>query len=128
MGSLSFTVGMPPWQPFLFKNPSAARNTVDTLTIIRKLKERSLEVYFEKENNFLTKCVKKNCGEIPQYDIKDFNPAIIDLATFDLVQKETERRPERHKLHRSSLFAAKVIYGDCSGLRSESLAQQQQAS
>jgi DNA invertase Pin-like site-specific DNA recombinase len=27
-----------------------ARNTVDTLTTIRKLKERNIEVYFEKEN------------------------------------------------------------------------------
>ena len=27
-----------------------ARNTVDTLTTVRKLKERNVEVYFEKEN------------------------------------------------------------------------------
>ena len=27
-----------------------ARNTVDTLTTVRKLKERGVEVYFEKEN------------------------------------------------------------------------------
>lgn len=66
--------------------------------------------------DFLTKRVKKNCGEIPQYYIKDSHPAIIDPATFDLVQKEIERRrPERHKLHRSSPFTAKVICGDCGG-------------
>ena len=27
-----------------------ARNTVDTLTTVRKLKDRGIEVYFEKEN------------------------------------------------------------------------------
>lgn len=66
--------------------------------------------------DFLTKRVKKNCGEIPQYYIKDSHPAIIDPATFDLVQEEIERRqPERHKLHRSSPFTAKLICGDCGG-------------
>lgn len=66
--------------------------------------------------DFLTKRVKKNCGEIPQYYIKDSHPAIIDPPTFDLVQKEIERRrPERYKLHRSSPFTAKVICGDCGG-------------
>lgn len=66
--------------------------------------------------DFLTKRVKKNCGEIPQYYIKDSHPAIIDPATFDLVQEEIERRrPERHKLHKSSPFTAKIICGDCGG-------------
>ena len=66
--------------------------------------------------DFLTKRVKKNCGEIPQYYIKNSHPAIIDPATFDLVQKEIERRrPNRRQLHRSSPFTAKVICGDCGG-------------
>ena len=66
--------------------------------------------------DFLTKRIKKNCGEIPQYYIKDTHPAIIDPDTFDLVQKEIERRrPERHKLHRCSPFTAKIICGDCGG-------------
>lgn len=66
--------------------------------------------------DFLTKRIKKNCGEIPQYYIKDSHPAIIEPATFDLVQEEIERRwPERHKLHRSSPFTAKIVCGDCGG-------------
>ena len=65
--------------------------------------------------DFLTKSIKRNHGEVPQYYIKDSHPAIIDPATFDLVQKEIERRrPERHKLHRSNSFTAKVICGDLS--------------
>lgn len=63
----------------------------------------------------LTKSVRKNHGEVPQYYIKDSHPAIIDPETFDLVQEEIElRRPNRHKLHRSSPFTAKIICGDCS--------------
>lgn len=66
--------------------------------------------------DFLTKRVKKNRGEIPQYYIKDSHPAIIDPATFDLVQEEIERRrPNRRRLHRNSPFTAKIICGDCGG-------------
>lgn len=64
--------------------------------------------------DFLTKRIKQNHGEIPQYYIKNSHPAIIDPETFDLVQNEIERRrPNRHKLHRSSPFTAKIICGDC---------------
>jgi DNA invertase Pin-like site-specific DNA recombinase len=33
-----------------------ARNTVDTLTTVRKLKEKGVEVYFEKENIYSASC------------------------------------------------------------------------
>lgn len=66
--------------------------------------------------DFLTKSVKKNHGEVPQYYIKNSHPAIIAPETFDLVQQEIERRrPNRHKLHRSSPFTAKIICGECGG-------------
>lgn len=66
--------------------------------------------------DFLTKKSKKNHGEVPQYYIKDSHPAIIDPATFDLVQQEIERRrPDRRQLHRSSPFTAKIICGECGG-------------
>lgn len=66
--------------------------------------------------DFLTKTVRKNNGELPQYYIENSHPAIINPETFDLVQKEIERRrPIRRQLHRSSLFNAKVICGDCGG-------------
>lgn len=66
--------------------------------------------------DFLTKKVKKNEGEIPQYYIQDSHPAIIDPETFDLVQEEMTRRyPDRHKLHRASPFSAKLVCGDCGG-------------
>lgn len=66
--------------------------------------------------DFLTKKSKKNHGEVPQYYIKDSHPAIIDPATFDLVQQEMERRrPNRRQLHKSSPFNAKIICGECGG-------------
>lgn len=66
--------------------------------------------------DFLTKKVKKNCGEVPQYHIENSHPAIIDAETFDLVQKEIERRnPHRYQLHRSSPLNAKIICGECGG-------------
>lgn len=66
--------------------------------------------------DFLTKTVKRNHGEVPQYYIKDSHPAIIDPETFELVQQEIERRhPNRRQLHRNSPFTAKIICGDCGG-------------
>lgn len=66
--------------------------------------------------DFLTKCIKRNHGEVPQYYIKDSHPAIIDPETFELVQQEIERRrPSRRQLHRNSPFTAKIVCGDCGG-------------
>lgn len=66
--------------------------------------------------DFLTKKVKKNHGEVPQYYIKNSHPAIIGPDTFDLVQKEIERRrPNRRKLYKNSVFSAKIICGECGG-------------
>ncbi len=36
-----------------------ARNTVDSLTTVRKLKEAGVEVYFEKENIYTMICTPK---------------------------------------------------------------------
>lgn len=66
--------------------------------------------------DFLTKTIRKNKGELPQYYIENSHPAIIDPETFALVQKEIERRrPKRRQLHKSSPFNSKVICGDCGG-------------
>lgn len=64
--------------------------------------------------DFLTKKVKKNQGEVPQYYIHNSHPAIIDPDTFDLVQTEIKRRrPERCRLHRNSPFTGKIVCEEC---------------
>lgn len=66
--------------------------------------------------DFLSKTIKKNQGEVPQYYIQNSHPAIIDPDTFELVQNEIKRRrPNRRQLHRSSPFSGKIICGDCGG-------------
>ncbi len=66
--------------------------------------------------DFLTKKVRKNKGELPQYYVENSHPAIIDPETFNLVQKEiARRRPDRRQLHKSSPFNARIICGRCVG-------------
>lgn len=66
--------------------------------------------------DFLSKTIKKNNGEVPQYYIQNSHPAIIDPDTFNLVQNEIKRRhPNRRQLHRSSPFSGKLICGECGG-------------
>ncbi len=66
--------------------------------------------------DFLTKNIKKNKGEVPQYYIQNSHPAIISQGTFELVQQEIERRrPNRRQLYRNSPFAAKIICAECGG-------------
>ena len=48
--------------------------------------------------DFLTKTMKVNEGEVPQYYVENSHPAIIDRETFDLVQSEMKkRRPNRRQ-------------------------------
>jgi DNA invertase Pin-like site-specific DNA recombinase len=66
--------------------------------------------------DFLSKTIKKNDGEVPQYYIENSHPAIIDPKTFNLVQIEIEKRqPNRRQLNNNSPFAAKIICGACGG-------------
>ena len=66
--------------------------------------------------DFLSKTIKKNEGELPQYYIEKSHPAIIDPETLDLVQSEIKwRQPIRRQLNNNSPFAAKIICGECGG-------------
>ena len=66
--------------------------------------------------DFLNKTVKKNEGELPQYYIQNSHTAIVSPDTFDLVQSEIKRRrPMRRRLNNNSIFAAKIICGECGG-------------
>lgn len=66
--------------------------------------------------DFLTKKQKVNEGEIPQYYVEGSHPAIISAIDFDRVQAEIARRQGLGRSYSgSSVFASKLICGDCGG-------------
>jgi len=66
--------------------------------------------------DFLTKKVKKNEGEFPQYYIEQNHPAIIQPEVFEMVQEEYRRREKAGGFTRCySPIAGRVICGDCGG-------------
>ena len=66
--------------------------------------------------DFLTKKQKVNEGEVPQYYVEGSHPAIISATDFDRVQAEIARRQSLGRSYSgTSLFASKLICGDCGG-------------
>lgn len=66
--------------------------------------------------NFLTKEVKNNEGEVPQYYVERNHEAIITAQVFDLVQEEIKRRKGGKKRYSGvSIFSSKIKCGDCGG-------------
>ena len=64
--------------------------------------------------DFLTKKMKVNEGEVPQYYIEDSHEAIIDPSEFALVQAEMARRKGlRATYSGNSIFASRIVCGDC---------------
>ena len=66
--------------------------------------------------NHLTKRKMINCGEQPQYHAEGAHEAIIDLATWEAVQEEIERRAEYYaptKKSTSYPFTGLIVCGTC---------------
>ena len=64
--------------------------------------------------DFLTKKMKPNEGEVPQFYVENSHPAIICPEEWDRVQNEMVRRKATGRHHNSlSPFSAKLICGDC---------------
>ncbi len=64
--------------------------------------------------DFLSKKMKKNEGEVPQYYVENNHAAIIDPATFDLVQAEIMRRASgKNRYSGDGLFASKIKCREC---------------
>lgn len=64
--------------------------------------------------DYLTKRMKKNNGEVPQFYIEENHEAIIPPDEWDRVQKEIERRKGlKGKYSGNSLFAARLVCADC---------------
>ncbi len=66
--------------------------------------------------DFLTKRVKINEGEVPQYFVEHSHPPIIAPEEFELVQAEISRRKAIGKVYSSSnIFSAKLVCSCCGG-------------
>ena len=64
--------------------------------------------------DFLSKKMKVNEGEVPQYIVEESHPAIIDPDQWKKVQDEMAVRKARGRHHNSlSPFSAKLVCGDC---------------
>lgn len=67
--------------------------------------------------DYLTKKIKVNEGEVPQYYIEDDHEAIIDPAVFDQVQLELEqRKPGKNRHSGVHTFSGQIRCGQCGGL------------
>ncbi len=64
--------------------------------------------------NFLTKEMKANEGEVPQYYVENNHEAIISPQVFDWVQEEIKRRRKgRGRYSGVSIFSSKIKCGQC---------------
>ena len=60
--------------------------------------------------DFLTKKMKLNEGEVPQYYVQDSHPAIVDAELFDLVQMElARRRALKGQYSGNGCFASRIV-------------------
>lgn len=66
--------------------------------------------------DFLTKKTVKNTGQVPSCFVEQSHPAIIDPATFEMVQNEIARRKQDGGRYSGvSIFAGKIKCGECGG-------------
>ena len=66
--------------------------------------------------DYLTKEVRKNCGELPQYLIEYSHDPIIDPETFNQVQAKIEAQtPYRRKIRGNSPLSNTIVWGVCGG-------------
>ncbi len=65
--------------------------------------------------DFLTKELRVNNGEVPQYYVEGSHEAIITPEEFEAVQEEMARRKELGRAYSDKAFHSKIICGDCGG-------------
>jgi site-specific DNA recombinase len=66
--------------------------------------------------DFLTKKMKTNEGEVPQYYVEGSHAAIISPVEFDRVQAEIARRKLLGRSYSgNSVFSSKLVCADCGG-------------
>ncbi|MDF2645361.1 MAG: site-specific recombinase [Paenibacillus sp.] len=87
--------------------------TIESILTNEKYKgDALLQKYYTVD--FLSKKMKKNEGQVPQYYVENNHTAIIDPATFDLVQAEIMKRTNgKNRYSGVGLFASKIKCGQC---------------
>lgn len=65
--------------------------------------------------DFLTKELRVNNGEVPQYYVEGSHEAIIAPEEFQAVQEEMARRKDLGRAYSDKAFHSKIICGDCGG-------------
>ena len=66
--------------------------------------------------DFLTKTMKVNEGEVPQYYVEHSHPAIITPEEWEIVQHEIARRRSYNRTYSgNNLLASRMICADCGG-------------
>ena len=65
--------------------------------------------------NHLTKKMRSNTGELPQYFVEDDHPAVVSREAFAAVQKELERRAEEKtpSVGSTSIFTGRIRCSCC---------------
>ena len=100
------------------KSP-AGKDTWNSATVTRMLSNEKYkgDALLQKQFtvDFLSKKLKKNEGEVPQYYVEGNHEAIISPEVFDLVQAELVKRKKKYGSHYSgvSIFSNKIKCGDC---------------
>ena len=94
---------------------SSAWKATTVLSILTNEKYKGSAILQKKYTvDFLTKKMKKNEGEVPQYYVENSHEAIIPPSEFEIVQQEIVRRKRLGARYSGcSAFASKVICGDC---------------
>lgn len=65
--------------------------------------------------DFLTKELRINKGEVPQYYVEGSHEAIIEPDEYEAVQDEMARRKELGRAYSNKGFHSKILCGDCGG-------------
>lgn len=66
--------------------------------------------------DFLTKTMKVNEGEVPQYYVENSHEGVVSGEVFELVQEEFRRRKAvGTHIYNSNCFCSKIVCGECGG-------------
>ena len=104
--NISSPAGRPQWRP----------ETVKSILSNEKYKgDAILQKTFC--TDFLTKKMKVNEGEVPQYYVENSHPAIISTEMFEAVQAElAKRKRSNHRNYTPHCFSGRIFCDECSAL------------